>query len=69
MLNQMQTLSSRVNEDSIIELLWNPVTDESEIIIVNESGQWKIQCKDRYEASQLYRHPWLADLQLTTVRT
>jgi len=65
----LQTLSSRVWQDSIVELFWNPDTDKSEIVIVNENGQYRIECKDRYEASQLYRHPWLTDLQLTAVRT
>jgi len=67
----LQTLSSRVVDDSIVELLWNPKTDESEIIIVNENGQYKIHCKSRYDAAELYRHPWLIDLRmdLTTERS
>lgn len=66
----LQELATRVcqtdSSEEIVTLLWDRKSNECEIQITSESGQRTIRYLDKETASEMYRHPWLIDIKLSS---
>ena len=67
MLEQLATRVCQTDfSEEIVTILWDRKTDECELEIVSEDKRRSIKHLDRETASEMFRHPWLVDIKLSS---